>query len=859
MKKLVPLIILLGLVLTSVEYRPVAAALTISPNTLPMAFVGKYYLEKLDTNSKYPHNVHWSIVSGSLPPGLNFKASIPVGSPAYVEGWPTSEGDYTFTVGSNEQVPDGNYAEQKYTLQVRTKTLPSQTPMEFDCIVTPTKIVLDPSEIALGRIGSVYADFTLNVWKTGGDLTEYVNITMSFDRVEPASAFRVIPYETGGQPPMTKTIQVFVDVDGWRTVEGMTHTLFITCETPEETQTLTVQIEVLSVVLSDLQLVSVQPITQHGQDLVKNKEAQFAFTYTRKYQQDPVKVTEAKVEVKLPKSQWDFTPQVAYGFDFRDEGGFYIVKRQFTFSETSVPWELMFFPPDEGFFYPKPITSVASLTMTIDPDNEIAEQNENNNQISASWSVPYEASKLNLAWVWYRPLGMSWTGNPSPFPTVAKRYLPAIFPIKTLNVQPLLGDGINAWTALASWPMGSNSSLLAYQADNIAEMAEESGYQRVIAILPEGALGTLLGGGVNGVVCPGNWWFANDAYRVAYVNLNDATDASNGHRYIPVVAHELSHTFGFPDIYDHCTITPRVGYRWIYFDQVYGGIMNVGDPKNSAANMDIMACGGYGSGFWSDASYQAVHDGLKAFGDPPEGLLISMMIFKNGTVDARPFQKLVDHPFPFPNAEGTGDFYLDLVDKYGNVLRRYPWNVRFSIFIDPGGEQPVDAVPLVSVVEYFDNLGAVELRDANGTLWMRNEVSAHKPELAVVEPAPGERLNRGCTSTFEWNGADADGDEIWYSVLMRKSDQETWSNLSHYVKEKTLNFTVPIDAELGDYYIKFIATDGINTDMKIVGVSISPSGALSQIIDFLRENLLFIAVGIIVVIAIAVAVRRRHK
>jgi hypothetical protein len=142
---------------------------------------------------------------------------------------------------------------------------------------------------------------------------------------------------------------------------------------------------------------------------------------------------------------------------------------------------------------------------------------------------------------------------------------------------------------------------------------------------------------------------------------------------------------------------------------------------------------------------------------------------------------------------------------------------------------------------------------------MRNEVSAHKPELAVVEPAPGERLNRGCTSTFEWNGADADGDEIWYSVLMRKSDQETWSNLSHYVKEKTLNFTVPIDAELGDYYIKFIATDGINTDMKIVGVSISPSGALSQIIDFLRENLLFIAVGIIVVIAIAVAVRRRHK
>ena len=86
MKKLVPLIILLGLVFTSVECRSAAAALTISPDTLPMAFVGKYYSVELTSNSMAPNYVKWSIMTGGVPSGLKFRAKVPVGSPATIEG-----------------------------------------------------------------------------------------------------------------------------------------------------------------------------------------------------------------------------------------------------------------------------------------------------------------------------------------------------------------------------------------------------------------------------------------------------------------------------------------------------------------------------------------------------------------------------------------------------------------------------------------------------------------------------------------------------------------------------------------------------------------------------------------------------
>jgi hypothetical protein len=826
MRKAVSLIILFVLVVAIVQTRPVVAALTISPDTLPMAFVGSYYAAELRTDSKYPSYVKWEVMTGGPPPGLRFEA--PSLGTAYIVGTPTSKGDYTFTVRATEQVPDGYYAEKAYTLQVRmTITPPSQTPMEFTCTTNPTKILLDPTEIASGRAASVLAPFTVSVRKTGGDLTEYVTITMSWFAVEPASAFTLIPDVTGGQPPIDKTIQVYVVPDRWRQVQGTTETLLITCKTPEKEQAVTVQVEVLSPQLVDLQLVSVQPITQRGPDLVKNKEAQFAFTYTKLGTGfEPGGDVKAWVEARLPKSQWDFTYHggiYSATFESRDEGGFYIIRGQFSFRQTTIPpspLELMFFPTDEGFFYPKPRTNVASLTMTIDPDNEIAEQNEDNNQILASWPVPYEASKLNLAWVYYRPEGLPWAippGKEGPwaFPRVARLYLPAIFPIKNLNVQPLLGDGINAWTAPTSY-LSSNRLRLIKEGDQMAEVAAESGYHRVVAILPQGDLATLLEmPGVIGVVMPGIGSLQmSESYKVAYVNLNEAT--GSGTNYIPTVAHELSHTFGFPDIYDGCKEAPTVYYRWIYFDPVYGGIVHVGHPSDP----DIMACGSSPQQ-WSDHSYQKVHDQLKTFGDPAEGLLISMIVYKNGTVDARPFQKLVDHPFPFPVAEGTGEYNLLLLGKDSGVIRSYPWNVDFSMLVDPGGKEPADSAPFVTVVEYFDDLGAVELRDANGNVLMRRDVSAHMPELTVIDPAPGKTLGRGLTYSFQWNCIDADGGDIWYSVLIRKSDQETWSNLAHYIKEKTLRFTVPGDAELGNYYLKFIATDGINTDMKIVSVSIS--------------------------------------
>jgi len=420
----------------------------------------------------------------------------------------------------------------------------------------------------------------------------------------------------------------------------------------------------------------------------------------------------------------------------------------------------------------------------------------------------------------------------SNFPDAIKKYLSGIFPIKVKEVR---------WMRYVSTPYVtglSEENSWIWDGDTFAEEIGEANLDRGVAIVPNDGLDWL---GAIGVVFHG--WEYVDPSRIAFVEYNYAVDA-NRFEYFPVVAHELSHTFGYPDIYygenfpipfcttclyygntsdptsdEGCSGVPLVLGYWAYFDEINGGLIHVGEP----GQRDIMACGG-DRHHWAYHSWGTVGWGCSGFEDPPEGLLVSLLIFRNGTVIDRPFTRLFNHSQPFLPTNVTGNSYLKLINRNGVVLRTYPLNFTDDAFKIYGAEGvETDLTSLVAVVEWFSDLGRVEFVGPDGRVWFSRTVSLNTPVVSVEFPFAAMSLKKGGTYVFKWVGSDADGDSLWFNVQIKRSDESSWMIIAHRTTENTVSFTVPEDFEQGNYTLMVKATDGVNTGYDLVNLMILDS------------------------------------
>ncbi|MEM2678542.1 MAG: hypothetical protein QXU62_07845, partial [Thermofilaceae archaeon] len=434
---------------------------------------------------------------------------------------------------------------------------------------------------------------------------------------------------------------------------------------------------------------------------------------------------------------------------------------------------------------------------------------------------------------WFIQNSISITDIRDRFPWAVERYLEGLFPIDVKEVRYLGNVSRPYVTGL------STSDSWAWDADTWGEEIGEAGLDRGVMIVPDDGL-DWRGSGVCGLKphCIGCW--GNDADKIAIVEHGSLW--TNDGLYLNVVAHELSHTFGFPDIYfgkdfpqnycttcryygnaviqgssDGCTGIPRVLGCYAYFDEKNGGIIaaNCGDR---IVIRDIMACGciAVATSSWVYHTWWAVARGCMDQ-DPPDGLLISLIVFTNGTVVGRPFSRLYNHTRSFLSTESVGEARIVLKDRGGTVLRSYPINITYTF---EGSEEKLNVVPLVVTVEWFNNLGAVEFVGPDGRVWFSRTVSLNEPKVSIESPSQGMRLKKGRTYTIKWVGSDADGDNLWYNVHIKGVNETSWVIIAHRITENSVSFTIPETFEEGNYVLMVKATDGVNTGYDIVNLQI---------------------------------------
>ncbi len=608
------------------------------------------------------------------------------------------------------------------------------------------------------------------------------------------------------------------------------------------------------------------PVTQHGVSLVTNKQSIFKFNYTL----DSKVSVNTFFSLKLRQDLWSTSllvhhVEVIGGVD-------YIVLSQNVTLEPTVDGRpktayLFEFVGSSEVFLPKPLVKDANVTVFLaaDPYDFNSWDAASIRLIQGSFHVGYYApyylsespysttvkilflepdvdgsirrftaeEKMELANKLVRE--PYWNGTASPYEVYLNGLFPCVFTVSRDTEYYASGYSIGWWDA-----------------DTLGETAADEGYGRVIAIVPDGAISAEEGGHTVGVVYHRFYGYSDQSYHVAYVERSAALDPGR-YTYFPIVAHELSHTYRYPDIYDGYKIA--VSYDdCVFFNEEKGGIIKIfketlnatGDLRGTSSYVlaplpgeawayptysigtpvlvsawDIMDHSGReASDYWSSSSYENVYYYTRRSGDPPESLLVSMLVYSNGTVVGRPFQKLYNQTLSYPSTEGVGDFSLVMYRRSGEVFRSYPFNSSFSCNIEPGGEKIVDAVPFLTAVEWTDDLGKIELVDSSGQVWFSRTVSAHCPTLEIKSPLPLSDLEVGKSHKIVWSSEDEDGDPVWSTVLIKKVESQVWQSLASRVQSSSVDFVAKDYLGPGEYLLQIKVTDGVNTAVQVQQFSI---------------------------------------
>jgi hypothetical protein len=90
-------------------------------------------------------------------------------------------------------------------------------------------------------------------------------------------------------------------------------------------------------------------------------------------------------------------------------------------------------------------------------------------------------------------------------------------------------------------------------------------------------------------------------------------------------------------------------------------------------------------------------------------------------------------------------------------------------------------------------------------------VSANAPVVTITNPSAPAEWPAGTVQTLAWEGSDADGDALRYTVLFSADGGGEWQVMATELSESSLPIDVDAMAGTTDGRFRVIATDGVNT------------------------------------------------
>jgi hypothetical protein len=188
-----------------------------------------------------------------------------------------------------------------------------------------------------------------------------------------------------------------------------------------------------------------------------------------------------------------------------------------------------------------------------------------------------------------------------------------------------------------------------------------------------------------------------------------------------------------------------------------------------------------------------------------DGLVITGTInLATGAADLSPFFHLSGielSPRPV-----TGQFSIDLLDGTGHALAHYPFEV--GILSDSSPTMGQTGM-IVETVPYVPGTRTITISRGSQVLASR-QVSPNSPQVKILYPNGGEVL-QGQSATFLWQGQDADGDTLTYTLLYSADAGRTWLPFATGITGTSQQVSLGSLAGSDHARFRVIASDGVNT------------------------------------------------
>jgi hypothetical protein len=357
---------------------------------------------------------------------------------------------------------------------------------------------------------------------------------------------------------------------------------------------------------------------------------------------------------------------------------------------------------------------------------------------------------------------------------------------------------------------------------------------RVIAISPSG-------------------WFANtgiseysDAAGLGKIRSSVDSVIVELTNYRHITAHELGHTFDLCEEYDSDK-WQEADDLWFFEcpngdeddnDQLDSSCISLGcsaetigtvvpwqNTNNTISLHNIMGNNEVDDYAWiSKGSYEHILESLKKtnyeFKLFKKGGVVSGFIEKDGTSSLSDIYVMENVSIAIPVNSNNGTYSIILEDNSNNILSNFTFEPNFQTYAFNGSVVETNRSHFVFIMNLSDDVTEVKL-NVNSTLLKSKNKTPNTPSLNITYPSGGEIIENPFNIT--WNGTDADGDSVYYAILISEDNGSNYTTLDLDLNQSYYELD-PNDYDSGNnYVIKLLGTDGINT-----GTNISSSFSLGN-------------------------------